>query len=269
VLAAGAGDQRLVEHLLQNSADLSLADEQFGETALVRAADRGDLATVQLLLTQGSAGFQTLMVQRPRLGPLGDGCTALHLAASHGFREICDCLLGVGADANAMDRLGRMPLHGAVEADHLEVVNVLLSFGAAPSGQDQEGLSPLHLAAMRGRDAIAELLLRYQADVHLGCRSGRMPTHAAAAKGHDTLCRLLLRQRAEPNVADATGETPFSLAFREARVGCCRALLDARAEVLAVDSQRWTPPYTELNPREVLLGGGTMQPDDTLQDALC
>lgn len=111
--------------------------ELSGETALTRAADRGQSAIVRIILSRGTPGFQKLLAQRCRSGPQGDGATALHLAAGRGFLSICDRLLGVGADPSATDRAGRMPLHAAAEADRVEVANLLLTFGSLHSGQDR------------------------------------------------------------------------------------------------------------------------------------
>jgi len=253
VLAAGNADDkdgRLFDALLGQGADLNVGEELTGETALTRAADRGHLAVVQIVLSRGSPGFQKLIVQRTRTGPKGDGATALHLAAGRGHRTICDRLLGAGADPAAPDRRGRAPLHGAAEGNHVEVANLLLSFGSPHSGRDRDGLTPLHLAAERGLLTMVDLLVRFAADVGAQQSNGRTVLHLAAKEGHDVVCQLLLAQGAEANAQDAEGDTPFSLAFAEARVRCCRALLDAGAEVRPVDSHRWVPPYTEMDAKE-------------------
>merc|ERR1719401_1608940 len=97
---------------------------------------------------------------------------------------------------------------------------------------------------------MADLLVRFAADVAQRRRDGRTALHLAAKGGHDVLCQLLLSQGCEPNLTDEAGETPWSLAFAEAHVRCCRILLDGGAEVKPVESQRWVPPYTEMDPAE-------------------
>mmetsp|Transcript_38975 Transcript_38975/g.122885 ORF Transcript_38975/g.122885 Transcript_38975/m.122885 type:complete len:384 (+) Transcript_38975:65-1216(+) len=270
VLAAGCGDVKLFARLLEGGGDPSLADTQLGETPLVRAAERGHLAIVQRILGHGTPGLRKVWVQRSRAGPLGDGATALHVAAVRGDRTLCDRLLGVGADPNAMDRAGRMALHGATESGHVEAASVILAFGASPAGHDREGVGPLHVAAERGHESLADLLVRSRADANAQCRLGRGPLHMAAMRGHDALVLQLLAARAEPSAADASGEAPFALAFRSAHTGCCRALLEAGAEVRAVDSNRWSPPYTELEPGEALVAAGGAAADETFRDlAMC
>jgi len=253
VLAAGSKEDtrgEVFQALMGHGADLNVAEELTGETALTRAAACGQQAIVQIILSHGSPGYQKLLAQRPRTGQQGDGATALHLASAGGFVQICDRLLGVGADPNAMDKQGRMPLHAATEGNRVEVVSLLLNFGSMPSGQDKAGAAALHLAAEGGLLAAADLLVRFAADVNMRRSDGRVPLHLAAAAGHDVVCQLLLAQGAEPNVADVAGEAPFALALARTHVRCCRLLLDSGAAVKAVDSQRWVPPYTELGPEE-------------------
>lgn len=253
VLAAGNVEDTtgaLFEMLLGEGADLTVAEELSGETALTRAADRGQSAIVRIILSRGTPGFQKLLAQRCRSGPQGDGATALHLAAGRGFLSICDRLLGVGADPSATDRAGRMPLHAAAEADRVEVANLLLTFGSLHSGQDKEGLTPLHLAMPSGSLTMTDVLVRFAADLNARCCRGQTVLHLAAKAGRDVVCQLLLAQGSEPNAVDAKGDTPFSLAFAEAHTRCCRALLDGGAEVRPVDTSRWVPPYTEIDPAE-------------------
>lgn len=253
VLAAGNKDDKAGDiflALLEHGADLNVAEDLSGETALTRAADRGQQAIVQIILSRGSIGYQKLLAQRPRTGPQGDGSTALHLAAGKGHRSICDRLLGVGSDPNHMNKRGRMPLHRAAEGNHVEVASLLVSFGALPLSQDRAGLAPIHTAAENGFLSMADLLVRFKADVNVRRNDGIGPLHLAAQGGHDMVCNLLLAHGSEPNVQDEAGETPMSLALVKGHVRCCKILLEGGAEVKAVDSQRWVPPYTEMHPEE-------------------
>lgn len=248
VLAAGTGDTRVFSLLLAYGADLALADETLGETALTRAAQRGDANIMRVALSHGSPGFQKLLAQKQRSG---DGASALHLAAAGGHRAVCDLLLGVGAEPSVADKRGRTSVYCAVEGNHVDTAGLLLTFGAPPSAPDREGQAPLHIAADRGLLAVADALLRFAADVNAQRADGRTPVHLAAQAGHDVLCRLLILQGAGPGVEDNGGLTPFDLAFRESQVKCCRLLLESGAEVRPVGPDLgWAPPYTEMDPHE-------------------
>eukprot|EP00927_Polykrikos_kofoidii_P048768 TRINITY_DN42982_c0_g1_i1.p1 TRINITY_DN42982_c0_g1~~TRINITY_DN42982_c0_g1_i1.p1 ORF type:complete len:386 (-),score=51.79 TRINITY_DN42982_c0_g1_i1:284-1441(-) len=250
VLAAGTGDLRVFTWLLDNSADVTLADDAVGETALTRASSRGHTALVKAALSRGSPGFQKLLAQRHRSS---DGATALHLAAANGHRDVCDILLGVGSEPSVPDKRGRSSVHYATEGNHVETVAMLLNFGAAPSVVDKHGETALHIASAHGFLAVADLLLRYAADANMRRHDGRTPLHTSAGAGHDVVLRLLLSQGAEVDIEDAKGETAFALAFEGSHVTCCRSLLGAGAEVLPVGKGAgcgWAPPYTALDPQE-------------------
>lgn len=56
--------------------------------------------------------------------------TPLHSAASGGYVEVADLLLGSGADIEANDFLRRTPLHIAAGNGHLDVIKLLVDRGA-------------------------------------------------------------------------------------------------------------------------------------------
>mmetsp|Transcript_9347 Transcript_9347/g.27754 ORF Transcript_9347/g.27754 Transcript_9347/m.27754 type:complete len:388 (-) Transcript_9347:56-1219(-) len=250
VLAAGGGDVKVFEQLVENGAELGVVDEAIGETCLMRASERGHFAIVNSILSRNSPGYQQLLAMRKRNGKQGDGKTALHLAAAKGYRAICDRLLGVGADPSAADRKGRTPLHETAVANHVEAANLLLTFGSQPDFQDREGNGPLHVAAEAGNVGFVDLLVRFSANVKVQRGDGISPLHLAARNGQDTICLLLMSMKADVNARGMEGDTPFSLAFHDARVRCCRALLDNGAEVTAVEQKQWVPPFTEMSPKE-------------------
>lgn len=249
VLCAGGGSVKLFSLLMENGADLNLGEGQTGDTCLTRAADRGHHAVVVNILSRGSPGYQKLIAQRPRSGPRGDGKTALHLAAAKGYRDICDKLLGVGADPNATDRGGQTPLHMAVLGGHLDTAELLLMFRAGVSVTEKTGRSPLHIAADLGSLTMCELLMRFGSDLNLQDKEGNSAMHLSASHGYDVIVSLLLQRGGEPDLEDNEGATPFFLAFSQAYTRTCRVLLEHGAVVRAVDADRWVPPYTTMEPR--------------------
>ena len=126
------------------------ATGQSGEPALVEAARRGDLATVQELLGAGAdpAAHTEL------------GNTALIYAARDGRIEIARTLIGHGASVNWIDGEGVTPLILAAFKDHGEVAALLLAQGADRSIRDRWGRSALDYALRRGaEDPIAKMLV--------------------------------------------------------------------------------------------------------------
>lgn len=80
-------------------------------SSIQEAAGQGDLATLQTLLSSGTA-----VDSRDE-----SGCTALHFAADRGQQEAVQALLAAGADVNAIDDDQQTPLHYAAMCGHQEV----------------------------------------------------------------------------------------------------------------------------------------------------
>lgn len=129
----------------------------------------------------------------------GEGKTALHLVSSQRFVQGISLLLVSGADANAVDRHGKTPLHEACadsavlsENEHRDdttrnCVKILVEAGSEVNARDSMGQTPLHIAAQSGCCAAVEALLLRGA-FEVGDNMGNRPTHLAAAAGHvDTL----------------------------------------------------------------------------------
>lgn len=78
--------------------------------------------------------------------------TALHIAASEGFLNICEILLdyGLNTELNTMNILMRTPLHLACLKNHLEVAQLLVRSGADINLVDVDGNTGIHLAAENG-----------------------------------------------------------------------------------------------------------------------
>lgn len=77
-----------------------------------------------------------------------DGRTPLFDAASQGSNDICNLLLGKGADAQTKDVDGISPLILASQEGHLETVTLLLSKGAAAT--DKRAVSACLLFLLMG-----------------------------------------------------------------------------------------------------------------------
>lgn len=60
-------------------------------------------------------------------------------------------LLQNGANVQARDDGGLIPLHNACSFGHAEVVNLLLQHGADPNARDNWNYTPLHEAAIKGK----------------------------------------------------------------------------------------------------------------------
>ena len=59
------------------------------------------------------------------------GSTSLHIAATHGHFEMCQVLLGQGADCTVEDREQWTALHCAAKGGYLDVVHLLTNSGTS------------------------------------------------------------------------------------------------------------------------------------------
>jgi ankyrin repeat protein len=171
-----------------------------GRHEILRAAGNGDLANARRLLNHN-----------PNLAfsKNGEGFTALHYAASYGYREIAELLLAKNADVNAKTGKGNTPLHYAASYGHKDTAELLLSNKANVDAQDGIGQTSLYDAAGGGRIEEVGMLLAAKADVNARTLRGYTALSAAASYGREDVVRLLIDNGANVNAADLDGGTPL------------------------------------------------------------
>jgi ankyrin repeat protein len=125
-----------------------------------------------------------------------------------GDRDLAASLVAAGADVNAANRFGVVPLHLAIAAGDGEMTRWLLDAGADAAAPDRAGEPPLLLAARAGVPASAQALLEHGAAVDTRDPSfGQTPLMIAVRGGHLPLVRALLDAGADVN-AQSTAEEP-------------------------------------------------------------
>lgn len=72
---------------------------------------------------------------------------------------MAEYLLEKGADVNAQDKGGLIPLHNASSYGHLDIAALLIKFNTAVNATDKWGFTPLHEAAQKGRTQLSALLV--------------------------------------------------------------------------------------------------------------
>lgn len=167
--AAWGGSLRTVECLLENGSTAEARDK-FGNSALHVAADMGFEDVVRCL-----CGKVNVMI-RGR-----NGLTPLHYAAMSGHEAICEYLLQMGADVDAVDRaFGWTPLHCAADNGHAKAVRRLFAHKAAVEARDEIlKWTPLHFAEMNGNEEVARLLRENKASQHAKDNNGWTPEYFA------------------------------------------------------------------------------------------
>ena len=225
-----------------------------GITPLHDAADVGDTRSIALLLDRDET-LADAVTDR--------GCTALHVAARHGYRDVVDQLLShnayvdqPGADSRG---LGVQPLHLSAENGGVDAVRALLAAGANPNATrkfcGKAGVTALHLAVMRGHTEVATILLESGAAIDAGDEDGATALHVAARGGVVDAARLLLQRGAavdattcQPRVRRHGGrnsdgltvgraftQTPLHFAVRYRHLDVAAMLIEAGSDVNAAE----------------------------------
>ncbi|MCP3064043.1 ankyrin repeat domain-containing protein [Myxococcus sp. K38C18041901] len=154
VSVAASGNLELVGRMLDAGLSPDWTMSQGTPTALMQAANSGELAVVDLLLARGAqVNHRT-----------DKGLTALHMAlykpSARVHGPILRSLLTAGADVNQADGDGQRPLQRALGHAVPALVKMLLEAGADPFIRDRAGRMPADWAPTGGKhaEALRELL---------------------------------------------------------------------------------------------------------------
>ncbi|MBF0108238.1 MAG: ankyrin repeat domain-containing protein [Magnetococcales bacterium] len=171
---------RIAQSLLAKGADVKAANGD-GRTALILAANRGNVEMIQLLLKQG-----TPVDARDR-----EGYTALMMAALGGHDKAVAALLENKADPEIRHPCGCTALMFAAEKGHDKVLQGLIDKGADVNSKGEDGMTALMLASKNGRvDAVAALIAA-KALVNEVNKEGATARLLATEFGHDEVQMLL------------------------------------------------------------------------------
>lgn len=252
--AAGGGHLEVAQLLIDKGANINTVISQYGRTAFQAAAEGGNLEVVQFLLDKG-ARINTRAAKF-------HGRTALQAAAGNGHLEVVKLLLGKGNDVNAPAGRSsrRTALQAAAEGGHLDVVKLLLVRGAeinAP-GVTFRGRNALQAAAGGGHSSVVQFLLEKGADINASPASsfGRTAIQAAAEGGHLDVIKLLLANHADINQLAGTvdGRTALQAAAESGHMEAVLLLLQSGAHLHAPGGE-----FSGYNALQAAAAGGHLE----------
>lgn len=151
-----------------------------------------------------------------------------------------------GADVNAPNNEGRVPLYRAVVLQRQKLVDALLELGADANAKDHHG-DPLLIIAMSVGSAEGALaLIRSGADANTRDTIGKSPLYYAINMEQPEIVAALLAAGADANLpSDATDAgdptLPLFLAIKVGDLGIARQLLAADADANARDAKGSAP----------------------------
>lgn len=147
--------------------EMMFKELQINNEALWRTVEIGDTKSVKKIIEN----CKTLEINSQGL----NNWTALHIAASKGYKEICSLLLNASesCNINAKTSIDRTPLHLASIHNHLKVVLLLINKGCKVNLLDNDRNTALHYAASMGYEDIVEALLQSNAETNIKNYLGR------------------------------------------------------------------------------------------------
>ena len=197
------------------------------------AAARDDLRLVQAVRSRDTELVRALLKQQADVNSRQpDGATALHWAVHWDDLETADLLIHAGAQANATNDLGVMPLSLACTNGSAPMVKRLLKAGANPNAALMTGDTAVMTAARTGSVDVVRMLLIHGADVNAKETSqGQTALMWAVAERHWDVARVLIQHGADVHARSKRGFTPVLFAARTGDLYGVRMLLAAGANV--------------------------------------
>lgn len=179
--AVERSDVDALRDLLRQGVAADSWDRKFAVTPLMRAAEKGALPIVELLLAAGA----TVAAAD------GWGGSTLHYAVTGGHVGVVKALLKAGAPVESRAKFGFTPLSAAVAQDKLEIARLLIEAGAAVDPQLPNRATPLMVAAREGRLELVRLLAVSGADISACNGDGETALSLAREQGHEAVAAFL------------------------------------------------------------------------------
>ncbi len=202
--AAEGGDVTLVKLLVLNGADLELSLSE-KTTPLLVAVLNQQFEVTSYLLEKGA---------NPDHRDEYKGSALLYAAAMNDYR-IADLLLFYGASDTISDGEGNSALMTAVYFGNLETADVLLQNNLAPDAPDAETNSPLMIAAQQGNSEMLLLLLEYGAGLEKVNKKNYTPLAHAIRYQQDTTARILVDSGANIHHLISANRNLYDLAVQQ------------------------------------------------------
>lgn len=226
---------------LPTSAFINHKNNDFGETALHKAAEQGDLESVKILIQAGARkdiknnkGLTALDLAKKdnkiavveflqtshkaevkKIASKNNYSKELFKAAQGGKTKIIQNLIDKGVDFDVQDKNGNTAYHIAAQKGRASVVKLLLSEGDIDENPtNNDGNEPIHEAAKYDHATVIKIILDNDSDEvdAQNNNNGFTPLHYAAQAGNVKAAKMLIQYDADLDDQDNNGNTPLHLA---------------------------------------------------------
>ena len=196
------GEEKVIRWLLKNGADVDMAEEESGDTALHHAADRGRERIARLLVREGADINKTNKNME----------TPLTVAVIRKREVIARFLLTQEkVDLDIRDSWGLSPLLWALEQETWDIAKWLIEAGADPNLPSEHlkkhNETPMIMAAMKGRFDLVKLLMKAGAELDTEDRNGKTASMHARAQGYFNIPLAIHAERERRRLKQATVRT--------------------------------------------------------------
>lgn len=209
---------------------------------VIRATDQGLSDEVKRLIAEGEDVNATM----------GNGVSALLIAAARGNQEIAESLLQNGAEVDAavteaFEAEGRTvypgvtPLFAALGNNHPEIFRLLIQNGADVNKSDINGTTPLIVAAAQNNPKVVAALIQEGAEVNAATTNtyvydgrniyaGATPLIAALANNRIESAKLLMDNDADVTLRNECNVGALMIAAADGQADIVRILLEKGAD---------------------------------------
>ena len=259
LLDAGADIHKTFKTNIRNYVDLPISKVILSNIIYRNKADETEIIEfVKTLLKMGVDinGVVNRDGNRDGFGMYGYNFDSpLNVSINRGFSEsFIKFLIESGADLEAMDYNGWMPLHFAARNGSLELAELLISSGADVNVKDKWGQTPLHWATRKNSLELTQLLISSGADVNAKADDGRtifhiiidlLNTYTIHPITNSEIVKFLLSSGADVNAKDNDGNTPLHIIIKGSNsdhtISIIKFLLDVGANPDAKNNLGNTP----------------------------
>ena len=215
--AASSGLDAMVYKLIRLGADINARDFNL-QTPLHEASAKGYKKVVEILVNEDAAiDAQDSDLQTPLFHPLFHWLSQTSRTSQADHMDIIKLLVDKGADINAKDRYGNVPLHFAINNEcSKEKVQLLLKLGGNISALNHDHKTPLLLALER-RSPLASVLISSVTKIEdAKDRYGNTPLHSAIMNDcSEEHVQLLMKLGGDINALNHDHKTPLMIALEK------------------------------------------------------